>query len=324
MRPPYEQAPQQLAETGRVRRLLSSAVAPAGTLHHVARCTDGVPDTTVDAADHTADHTAGHDALLLIDQQLSLAATRLERQLAPARSGNLIRMVTQAGRGAFFCDSVVPGVHLIGALLARDAPQPGPNPAGRPEVDRGDEELGRLASELRRLISLGSQDPGGFEHHQGPASRPNDGPVRIVGTGQHRLSPLVRAALSPDDLHYLAYYEGADLSFSVDILDHADLAEFFGGIPIATRRRFYQEFGREFGPIAGELGRVVAPLIGGPLTRVVLDVEQGALYHLRVRRGEYLVGVTLNQRRVSHADARIGRLAAECSAESPLATPDAD
>ena len=323
MRPPYEQAPPQLAETGRVRRLLSSAVAPTGTLHHVARCTDGVPDTTADAVDRAGDRAAGQDALLLIDQQLSLAATRLDRQLTPARSGTLIRMVTQAGPGAFFCDSIVPGVHLIGALLPSDAPQPGRQPLGRPEVDRGDEELSRLASELRRLISLGSQDPGGFEH-QGPASRPNDGPVRSIGNEQHRLSPLVRAALSPDDLHYLAYYEGEDLGFSVDILDHSELAEFFSGIAVATRRRFYQEFGYEFGSVAGELGRVVAPLINGPLTRVVLDVEQGALYYLRVRRGEYLVGVTLNQWRVSHADTRIDRLAAECAATSRPATPNVD
>ncbi len=41
----------------------------------------------------------------------------------------------------------------------------------------------------------------------------------------------------------------------------------------------------------------------------VLDVEAGALYYLRVRDGEYVVGVTLDQARVANADQQLAQLA---------------
>jgi len=40
--------------------------------------------------------------------------------------------------------------------------------------------------------------------------------------------------------------------------------------------------------------------------------NRGALYYYRVKFGEYLVGVTLDQSRVSHADEKLAQLAVDC------------
>ena len=323
----HEEATAHLVDGDQIRELLRPAVSATGPLHHVARCTDGVRDLALDALDDVLpfdpDAHGGQldrGTLTLADQQLSLTATQLDRRLAPARSGGLIRLVAQGDPGAFYCNSIIPGAHLVGAVLTSTPARRGEHPRGHPEVGRGDQALSGLTSELRRMIMLGSQDPGGYEHPESPEPRTEPRTVHASGDPRHRLAPLLRAALSPDDVHYLAYYHRGEARCSFDVLADRELAPFFAVIEVAARRRFYQEFGTEFGEIAGELGRIVYPLVGAPLTRVVLDVEQGALYYLRIRGGEYLVGVTLNQWRVSHADARIDRLADECrgvSEEAP-------
>jgi hypothetical protein len=68
----------------------------------------------------------------------------------------------------------------------------------------------------------------------------------------------------------------------------------------------------------GQLDRCVATVTRhrpGRLVRTVLDVESGALYHHPLGPSHYLVGVTLFQARVVHADDRIRRLVDDLRAD---------
>jgi hypothetical protein len=54
----------------------------------------------------------------------------------------------------------------------------------------------------------------------------------------------------------------------------------------------------------------------------VLDVEQGAIYYYRIRPAEYLVGVTIIQRKVAEADRKIAEISLACRGDSPVAPTD--
>lgn len=301
--------------------LLSSYVVPHGRLQHVAQCADGVLDFTITAL--TDDEVDRPDprrlqALAHVDQQLSFTTTQLDRRLTAVRSGRLIRLVAQADTGAVICNSVVAGRHVVGAILTADESVAGGHPRGRPQVDEADRALARLTRDLRRRISLPSLNPGAYDNLPDPQDEePDDGSnlddvePTVVGDGEHELVAACRAALSPGDVHYLAYHRDRTMHFSVDILAHERLSDFFWSIDPATRRRFYQVLGGEFDVLAADLNRKVHRVLADPIIRVVLDVEEGAIYYFRLRPHEYLLGVTLRQERVDHADVRIDQLVSQ-------------
>lgn len=293
-----------------LRETLLPTVSPAGPLHHLAQCTGGVLDFAIDpaGAGPEGDEARARDELLRgVDYRLSLKAEELDRRLEPARSGALIRLVTQSERGVVCCDRLVPGTYLIGAYDQDLSPRAG---GAREGFDRADEALALLSTSVRRRFRLGSVNPGAFERDRSAAGtrRPATS-HHAFGPGDESLIAALVAALSPDDAHYLAYYRSGEQLAAVDVLEHEDLAVFSAFIDAADRRHQYDAIGREFDSLIGELGRIVCPLIGSPLTRVVLDVEQGALYYFRIHRGEYIFGATLDQQQVLQTDLEIERVA---------------
>lgn len=308
----------------RVRRLLPllrPTIAPRGPLHHLAQCSDAGLDFALTAVTPRPD-PAGPAPLpvrspadfAVVDQELSITAARLDQRLAPVRSGHLIRLVAQAASGAFICDLVLPGRYLLGgvftaphdpdALDTFDAydVQPDRIEAGLAEVDRADQEVARLTDTVRGQLNQPTLNAGAYRDDSDDSGPLTAGEPHVWGDDRHPLVPAHTRVLALDGLHYLAHYEDGALSFSIDLLADPGLDDYAELIHPSARRRFYQELGAEFEPLAAELGRVLLPVIPDQLVRIVLDVELGAIYCFRLGPDAYLLGVTLKQRRVEAAD----------------------
>ncbi|HEY0664361.1 MAG TPA: hypothetical protein VGD18_07120 [Thiobacillaceae bacterium] len=117
-------------------------------------------------------------------------------------------------------------------------------------------------------------------------------------------------ALNPQRLHYLAYYEGRNRVFTLDVFDQ--LTAF---APIETthaaRRERYHEYGAEILELLGELNPKFSELETGPLIRMVFDVEQGALYYFMISSlpAVHIIGLTLDQEQIHATDEDLETLA---------------
>ncbi|GAA3468005.1 hypothetical protein [Nonomuraea roseola] len=116
------------------------------------------------------------------------------------------------------------------------------------------------------------------------------------------------AMLDQEDLHFVGYFTGDRCVFYTDVLDDADLAHFFHDTSQEERRRVYLEAGQQLQWLTTRLDRQLARIESGILIRTVLDVERGALYLYWIDSGRYLVGVTLDQRKVDVADDKMAKL----------------
>jgi hypothetical protein len=225
----------------------------------------------------------------------------------------------------------VPGRYVVGVVFDQVTTSVSGRPLSlQPTVRACDEAVSKLATSQRRGLSLGSQDPGGFETKKRiSAGSEGAGKVHIErvaspGTSdRHDQAAAERmvaieaacvAAIDTEDLHYVALCREGSLILTVDCLDHDDVSKFFTQISVRERRAFYATFNRDLSSLVSRFARVIAPTIGTRLLRVVLDVEQGAIYYFRLGRGVYLVGVTLDQARVLDADDKVSRLAIDCQA----------
>jgi hypothetical protein len=119
-------------------------------------------------------------------------------------------------------------------------------------------------------------------------------------------------ALSPDQLHYVAYYEGTTQVFHLDVFDQL---ENFAPIESthAERRETYNEQGPQIIDLLAELNTKFNRLETGPLIRLVFDVEQGAIYYHMVTSSPalHVIGVTLDQAQIHTADEQIEKLCEE-------------
>lgn len=297
------------------------AILGHAELRHIAHYGDGVFDFSVDWLDRPARYPRPssphrHD-LQRLGRALSFTLDRMDRALQEARTGGTLRMVLHTRNGAAFTNTVVPRKNLVGLMLDQPAmPEDGDILPHTQPILAADRAMSTLSTELRKLIRLRSTNPGGWETAE-DAPKDTGEPVAEPFTctpaepGEHDAAVIeaCRRAVRPDDLHFVAYCANGEVVFIADQLDDASLGPFFTVVTIATRRKFYQEFSRELGTLVVELGRTVRGVLGGPLNRLVLDVEQGAVYYYRLRPGTYLVGVTLDQNRVHPADERIAELA---------------
>lgn len=258
------------------------------------------------------------DELQRLGRTLSSATTSLDRTLQEVRTGALIRMVLHTEQGAAVCNSVVPREYVVGLVLNRAPGERGELLARAADVRATDMAMARLVSRLREQVSLPSGNPGGYETAEdmeaSPPIEPSGDPY-ITFAGRSEAADGVRQAcvraIRPDDLHFVAYCRDRDVVFTADYLGDRSLARFFTQITVASRRKFYQEFSGELRSYATKLSRATSGVLGGLLLRCVLDVEQGAIYYYRIKPGDYLVGVTIDQSRVSGADDGMSRLANE-------------
>lgn len=257
------------------------------------------------------------EAYVNAGRRLAFAVEGLDRRLAEVSTGSLIRTVLHGESAAVFCHAVMPGEHLV--AVTRSEARPGVSLPGTPVVRAADRAVAALVTAIRQHVSLSTQNPGGWLTERPPGKDPapvrsEPGATKVRGDAGHRYAGPLTDALEPSILPYVAYHRGDD-EVAVDRFDHPAAARYFGHITPQARRNFYSQWGRRFPQLAGELVQVTRKAFGGPLLRVVLDLEQGAIYYFRVRPGEHLFGVTFDQSEVAAADDRMGRLAVSVGAE---------
>ncbi|WP_159031293.1 hypothetical protein [Streptomyces acidiscabies] len=281
-------------------------------LHHVAAYHRGVYNYSVDILESVAEDAAvDRELYIRVGRQLNFLLGRMDRALRPAESGRLIRTVLRLGEASVFHYYVRPGEYLTGVSL------------GAEHDESGDRAMARLAVRFAELLRQRGPNYGGFEaadlKKPPPVVRSQpDGPATVtealhtdrsgaVGPHPETLLTACAAALSVEDLHYVAYHDPSGL-LSADVLELAQLAPYFRNISRESRRDRYQDIAQRLPFVVARLNHSLKAVLPGRLTRTVLDVDEGALYYAAVGDGPFLLGVTLNQDRVFHADLRMAEL----------------
>ncbi|MDX3385049.1 hypothetical protein PV682_26755 [Streptomyces niveiscabiei] len=281
-------------------------------LHHVAAYHRGVYNYSVDILESVAeDAVVDRELYIRVGRQLNFLLGRMDRALRPAESGRLIRTVLRLGGASVFHYYVRPGEYLTGVSL------------GAEHDESGDRAMARLAVRFAEMLRQRGPNYGGFDEDgfKGavPAGRSNS-PTTVtealhtdrsgaVGPHPETLLTACAAALSAEDLHYVAYHDPSG-HLAVDVLELAQLAPYFRNIGRDSRRDRYQDIAQRLPFVVARLNHSLKAVLPGRLTRTVLDVDEGALYYAAVGDGSFLLGVTLNQDRVFHADLRMAELTA--------------
>jgi hypothetical protein len=288
------------------------AAAGGNAISHLSHYSLGMHNFSVDRTG--AVHKWRHDELVALGRRLSFQFASFDRAVHDARTGSLIRLVAQSAEGAVICVTAQPGDQLVGVIRAPVDAEALPS---TPRVRAADELLSALASKLRAQTRLSSQNPGGFETVDdfvpiiGEVTDPKVTVRKPDAPGVRRVAELAVEALRDKHLHFVTYVVDGEVAVTADSLGEPGLSSFFTQIHVDLRRRFYVALSRQLPESVTKLNRMLSPIPGGRLLRLVLDVEQGAIYYYRLGAGRYLVGVTLDQSGVIHGDEYTAGLAAQ-------------
>ncbi|WP_433509225.1 hypothetical protein ACQP2T_35320 [Nonomuraea sp. CA-143628] len=135
--------------------------------------------------------------------------------------------------------------------------------------------------------------------------------IRVVPSAEASMAKVVDmcvATLDESDLHFVGYFAAGRCVFYTDVLDDADLVRFFQDTTQEQRRETYMRVGKQVQWLNTRLDQQLVGVESGILIRTVLDVERGALYFYWIDAGRYLLGVTLDQRKVEVADDKMAKL----------------
>ncbi|TNH26925.1 hypothetical protein FHG89_19630 [Micromonospora orduensis] len=292
-------------------------------VYHVAHYTSGVLDFALDLLDHPSvpspdeeEPSQRREAYRRVGAQLVYRVSELHRRLGELHTGALIRTVVQTRTGLVFCNSVVGNEHIVGFAAV---PEADTGPVADPgRVSIVDQAAAHLASDLRRLLRQRSQNPGGWEADtDGEATSPTTTEEFRPHRSGAPSPDGTLTALRPQGLHYLSHHRMGEQEWAVDILDHPDLDPFFNrGISVADRRDRYHRLAGDLSLLALQVGRDLRRAVVGNVTRLVLDVEMGAVYYYRLSPDDYLVGVTLGQDSVARADEDLAAVARRFTASA--------
>jgi len=304
-------------------RICRDAVTRTADLHHLAFYTDRVLDFALDVlgGEHDAPAPASmsdRHGLRRLGRQLCHEFEQLDRLLRDGHTGPLIRAVLRTTDAEVVCDPVVRQQFVVGTTYT----------AGHGYIDESngvDRSIASLVHALRKQLGLSGQNVGGYDtEHEVPDTgrSPHEPHVETVD-GDSVIPPEIetacRNALDPTLLHLVAFCLGDEVVYLGDTFEHRSMRQYFGRETTPLQRRtHYRRLSGQLGDICSSLNRVSAQTLRGRLKRLVLDVEQGAVYYYRLNSGAQLVGVTLFQPRVRQADLRMAQLAQEC--EIPLAS----
>lgn len=231
----------------------------------------------------------------------------LDRRLAGARTGRLIRTVVQGGNGGAYCYLADPGHTIIGfqrsgppdLLAAIDEAMAGMLDRIREDMGQPDLNFGGFTSKHRDELR-GIDPPAENGARSGPS-----GPAHVLGDTGDPLFERASAVLDGTVLHWLAVLQDRTTVFAADRFDDEAAANFFSRMTVDGRRDFYQVFLGELATFVRRLDRGLRGVLGGPLARLVLDVQQGALVVHRLGPRRHLLGITLNQTKVAFAEAAL-------------------
>jgi hypothetical protein len=304
--------------------------ADLGRLDRISHHSVGVWDFTVRRGpDPDGDGPGGQR----LGAHLSFQIDQIDEHLAGLNTGRLFRVVAQTEQGGVICCSPLANQYAI-ALSVGPPPEPPAELVLTEWADLrvADRAMTDLVNEIRTAISQPPQNFGGWLTEQsdqaaavaveapGPSEAERE-QVAVGGFEQSTAARLCRSAVRRADLHHVALFSANTCEFSADVFDHPGLAGYFTQISVAARRQAYRAVGEELAHWASQLARVVNSTAGGRLLRLVLDVEQGAIYYYRLAPNNYLVAVTLDQNQVSQADDQVARLALRIQ-QSAAADPE--
>ncbi|TYB45546.1 hypothetical protein [Actinomadura chibensis] len=292
----------------RWRRLIETVrrgMAADDGLRYLAHFTDGIYNFgmgPVPVPDEERDGAQGEfERYRRIGRRLNEVAETADSWLRPLDSGELIRLVFASERGAILHFGVRPHEYLVGVARGAD------------RIETADRQLAKISEDVRALLALGPKNPGGYQPLPDRLDAPARSELRVVGADEsgRAFAELHRRHVSHTDLHYLATYVGDRLVSEVDAFDDPGVDEFFIGATPDSRRSRYADIVRRVNVLARRLGFQMRALLDGNLTRIVLDVEQGALYYRVLPDDVVMLGVTLDQRMVWEAEQRMNKVIAE-------------
>jgi hypothetical protein len=226
--------------------------------------------------------------------------------MRPLGTGELMRVVVANGQGGLWGGRVKAGEYLSAHT---------DTPGGIPAVD---EAMNALVSAIRTQVHhLPDELPGGLADT--PQPLPEDkGRLRIdFGTAaaerdspsEMRLRALWGGHVNTLDLQYAAYYRDWKLVCAGDVFESPELGPRFLETSVRSRRTSYRDLAHG---LRGHLARLTDALrlvVPPPADRLVLDVQEGAVYVTWLSPRDYVIGVTLDQRQVDHAESRLHQLA---------------
>ncbi|MGW5052091.1 hypothetical protein [Actinokineospora sp. NPDC004072] len=278
-----------------VRSACARTQADLPELAYLAYLRNGVPLLRCGRgeAGDVAGGTGLASAFTVLARQMAYHVQVLDAQLQKARTGRLIRTVLHTDGHALFYDMVRPGEEFLGVV-----PQ-------SPAVAAGDQAIAALAEHFRVQAGLRPANHGSFgQACAGPAPEVPDGGVQ----------DRIRAVVRPDGLHFVSYWvngrrEEVDHCFDVPDLTSPRIVDAESEISPQERLDFHLAFARRLHALATDLKQTSGGALRGRLNRVVLDVEAGAVFYVRLPAQRYLTAVTLNQTMVALADDTVTRLA---------------
>ncbi len=283
------------ADIGACRAVLNK---PNG-LHYVAHVTHGILDFAMGVPGRWPRGGREADALEGAGRQLGLAVVQLGAACEPLDTGALIRVVLQGENGALFQ-----------AVKAADQTFFGLTFDGTPEmVAKADRLLASIAGSAARRIGAAVLRWGAFQHREdsgelwgpyavsvqtGSAPQPHVMAGEGVGLPSWVTEPS-RAALHPDDLHFVGIYQRDTLLWCADVFDAQALSPFFQRVSAPARRRAYGQLVNQVGLQFRRFRQLLALVRSDELVQLVLNVGHGAIYVRPLSGSEYLVAVTLSQ-----------------------------
>lgn len=288
-----------------LRHALHTDGAPQRILHLISGIEQ--PDSPSGGAGEPHTRVARLVSLLFFEEN---------RALEDVQTGNLLRLVVEGEHGAVYCLAIQRKRHLVGLLTGDGSPE---------AVDAADRVMVRLVDAVRSGIGLNSQNAAGLateateDEATGLPKERVDGrnaPVTMIHGSDTDpwLRDLLLGVVATDSLQWVALVRGREVRVAVDCFADGRMDDYFVLIGQDARRRFYTDLAGSGCLLMNRVSRIVRPVVGGPVRRVVLDVEEGTVVLHRLDAHEHLVGVTLDQERVATVERLLRRVAAAVSA----------
>ncbi|WP_285780446.1 hypothetical protein [Microtetraspora sp. NBRC 13810] len=239
-------------------------------------------------------------------RQLCIKVEEFDRAMSVFDSGELLRTVVEFDDGVTHLGRVRPREYLAAITLDR----------GR--ADQLDEGASTLVTTIRREVyGLGDEDPGGYaDTRVRPLAQPSS-PRHTGDLPAALYTEMLRLCswqLAVGDLHYVALFQNWSPAFAADLFDTAALQKWFRGRQ-DRRRKQYEDFGRGLRSDLPQLAHALRLFSVRPIRRLVLDVQEGALYYYPLAgEGDFLLGMTYHQPGVYQAELRLRELAGQVRA----------
>ncbi|MFF9804024.1 hypothetical protein ACF1G5_02645 [Streptomyces coeruleorubidus] len=297
---------------GRITELCQGAFSGVPALRSVSHYSNGIIDFVVrrggcpPLSSLVTEHGEDIANESLPGSRLLLCTQDLNALMRPLGTGELMRVVLANARGGLWGGRVKAGEYLS-ALTD--------TPGGMPAADAA---MNGLVSAIRTHVHhLPDELPGGLtgppeplpEHKErlridfGTAAAGHD------GLSEMRLRALWGGHVNTVDLQYAAFYRDWKLVCAGDVFENPELGPRFLEVSVRTRRTAYRDLAQG---LRGHLARLTDALrlvVQPPADRLVLDVQEGAVFVTWLSPRDYVLGVTLDQRQVTHAESRLHDLA---------------